>query len=1016
MTIGRGILKQLDKISMLRYEDEDKCVKYLYNIIVNNYNYLAAKEIASNYIKSFRNNPGDIGLEEFFRQYGLHTSQGIAITSIAEALLRIPDNETANELIHDKLSGLTWDNSNGSSSRLVQASGFGLKLAGKIVELGKIVTSVANPILRESIKQAMRAMGEHFVMGEDITQALGRAREDEKEGYVFSYDMLGEGARSNKQAEVYFNNYMEAIEKIANKNKKETSIYKRPSISVKLSALYHKYSLANKENVFAILLPRLITIINKAKENNIMVTIDAEESSRLDISLELFSHIIESGQFKGYNGIGLAVQAYNKSAIYIIDLINLLAKAYNHIIPIRLVKGAYWDNEIKIAQTGGLKNFPVFTQKHYTDISYLACAYKMLNSGGLIYPQFATHNALTIASIQIMANNMEFEFQRLHGMGSGIYKDIVKSYTCRIYAPIGHYDALLAYLIRRILENGASTSFLKKLVDNNVPIEELVQNPLNIEKKHNISLPINLFNDRTNSIGYDLATRVNIEQINKEISRYINNIWQAAPIINGKMVKSAKTDIFSPSNTKQKIGELATSKEADIKLALDTAKKTFPIWEGFAVSERAKIIEQFADLLEENSYELISLCIMEAGKTIADSIAEVREAIDFCRYYANQAKQIFSKTQILQGPTGELNELGLAPRGIFLCISPWNFPLAIFTGQIVAALLAGNSVIAKPAEQTPLIAFFAVNLLLNAGLPPGVISLLPGDGASIGNSLLKEKAISGIAFTGSCETANIIQMSLAKRGGAIIPFIAETGGINTMIVDSSALIEQAVDDILLSAFGSNGQRCSALRVLYVQADIADNLISLLIEAMLDLQIGNPINIQTDLGPVIDKEAQSKLNNYIKEAKNKFRTLAENIKGANITSGYYVNPIIFTIDSLQDLPNEVFGPVLHVITYKTNQLDEIINQINTAGYGLTMGVHSRISSKIKYIRDRMRVGNLYINRSMIGAVVGVQPFGGEGLSGTGPKAGGPNYLLRFATERCYSENTTASGGNKELLTF
>ncbi len=795
--------------------------------------------------------------------------------------------------------------------------------------------------------------------------------------------------------------------------------------------------------LFEKLLPRLKEIVAKAQSFSISVTIDAEESSRLDLSLELFAILVADKEFQGFNGIGLAVQAYNKSAAHVIDFIIELARKNNRIIPVRLVKGAYWDSEIKIAQVAGISTFPVFTRKEYSDISYLVCAHKMLENIDVIYPQFATHNALTIASIEVMAGTKrDFEFQRLYGMGEGIYKQVVAKMPCRIYAPVGSHKELLPYLIRRILENGASASFLKKVIDEDVSVEELVANPKSsiLNFKSSIPLPPNLYTDRKNSIGFDLGNISHLSEIKNGLDKFKNSKWNAAPIINGKEHKGISKEIFAPYNTNIKVGTVIESSADDIKEALDATAKAQLEWSQTPVDARAKIIEKFADLLEENYFEAMSLCIHEAGKTIADSIAELREAVDFCRYYASRAREIFSTPKTMQGSTGELNELSLHARGMFMCISPWNFPLAIFTGQIVAALVSGNTVIAKPAEQTPLIAAFAVKLLLKSGLPKNAISLLPGDGATIGNVVLNDYRIAGVVFTGSTDTANIIQKTLALRVGAIIPFIAETGGLNTMIVDSSALVEQAVDDIITSAFGSTGQRCSALRVLYVQDDIADDLLETLKGAMENLQMGAPGDFTTDIGPVIDRDAYDKLSAYINEAKGKFKVVAgehhspnffekqmigeSNLSGSpyNVALqnlggdgfGYFIPPIAFEISSIKDLPGEIFGPVLHVVRYKASNLHKIIAEINASGYGLTIGVQSRIGSRIKYIRLHAHVGNMYVNRSMIGAVVGVQAFGGEGLSGTGPKAGGPHYLLRFATERSFTENTAAIGGNRDLL--
>lgn len=1010
----------LNKISTIRLESEEICVAKLMDSAKDiNYNHIQAAQIAKSYIENFRADTGNIGLEEFFRQYGLDTNEGIAVMSLAEALLRIPDAHTANLFIHDKLKEAAWSQSKRSASAIVKASSLGLKLASKLLELGKAASSVIDPIVRESIKQSMSLVGNHFVLGETIKDALQKGKNYENKGYMLSYDMLGEGARSEAQALRYLQNYLLGAEEVAASCDMAKSLYERPGISVKLSALYPKYKLINKEGVFDKLLPALKEIILRAKAAGITVTIDAEEVSRLDISLQLFEKLARDEEFKNFDGIGLAVQAYNKSATHTIDFICELARQTNRRIPVRLVKGAYWDFEIKAAQVAGIINFPVFTRKEYSDISYLICASKMLENSDIIYPQFATHNALTIASIEVMAGKKHnFEFQRLYGMGQGIYNQIIGRIPCRIYAPVGTHNELLPYLVRRILENSASASFLKKVIDNNVQIKELLDNPLQSSKinNNNISLPPNLYgNDRQNSKGPDLGNNIHIAELRTELMKFKSKLWNATPIINGKEHKGNTSQISAPYDTNIIVGTVTHSTENDVKKAIDITQQGSKEWSKTSVAKRSAIIEKFADLLEENRFEIMALCTREAGKTVADSIAEVREAIDFCRYYASQAKNLLTTPKTMPGPTGELNELSLHGRGIFVCISPWNFPLAIFTGQIAAALVSGNSVIAKPAEQTPLIADFAIKLLLKAGLPKNAISLLPGDGALIGKVLLNDKRVAGVAFTGSYETANIIHQSLAARSGPLIPFIAETGGINTMIIDSSAHIEQAVDDIIISAFGSSGQRCSSLRVLYVQEDIADTLCTILKGAMEILQIGIPTDFSTDIGPIIDKNSYTTLSEYIAAAKLKFKVIAGLAPSKDTRdNGYFIPPIAFEISSIHDLPGEIFGPVLHIIRFKASDFEKIIDEINACGYGLTIGLQTRITYRMKYLRDNAKIGNMYINRSMIGAVVGVQAFGGEGLSGTGPKAGGPNYLLRFTTERSFTENTASIGGNRELL--
>lgn len=1014
----------LNKISTSRLDNEETCVAQLIEAAKNiDYPHIKIAEIAKCYIERFRANTSNAGLEEFFRQYGLDTNEGMAVMSLAEALLRIPDAYTTNLFIHDKFSNVDWPNASGSIFSLASASSLGLKLASRLLESGKILSTMVDPIIRESIKQSMCLVSNHFVIGETTKDALLRAKSYEALGYNFSYDMLGEAARNADQAKRYFENYLRGVDEIAKNADITKRLYERPGISVKLSALYPKYKLINKEQVFDHLLPRLKAIALRAKLANIAVTIDAEESSRLDISLELFTNLVKDKELDGFNGIGIAVQAYNKSAIHVIDLICQLARTTNRKIPVRLVKGAYWDSEIKAAQLAGIANFPVFLHKEYSDISYLVCAHKMLQNSDIIYPQFATHNALTIASIQIMAsnNNHKFEFQCLYGMGKDIYDQIIDQTPCRIYAPVGAHKELLPYLIRRIIENSANTSFLKKVIDNSVKVEELLDNPFlsfpQISTDNNLSkikLPPDLYSSgRRNSFGFDFGNNSHLNEIKNGLAKFQNHNWSAAPIINGQEIKGNTQQILAPYNFNITVGNVIQSTTTDAQEALDATYGGFKTWSHTPVAKRIAIIKKFADLLEEHRFEIITLCTMEAGKIIADSLSELREAVDFCRYYACMAKEIFTSPKTMAGATGELNQLSLHGRGVFLCISPWNFPLSIFAGQVVAALLSGNTVIAKPAEQTPLIAALAIRLLLKAGLPKNAISLLPGDGELMGASLLSDQRIKGVAFTGGGETANIIQKSLAMRTGSIIPFIAETGGINSMIVDSSAHLEQAIDDIISSAFGSAGQRCSALRVLYVQDDIAGELLLTLKGAMEMLQLAMPADFATDIGPVIDSKSHKNLCDYIAMARKKYKLVAETT--FNSGAGYFIAPIAFEINTINDLPGEIFGPVLHIIRFKAKNFVKVIEEVNNCGYGLTIGLHTRITRRIKHIRDYANIGNIYVNRSMIGATVGVQPFGGEGLSGTGPKAGGPNYLLRFATERSFTENTTAIGGNRELLT-
>lgn len=949
------------------------------------------------------------GVEAFLNAYGLDTNEGVALMCLAEALLRIPDSQTADALIRDTFEGRNWANYTGSGdSWLVNISSWGLLLTGTVVDFGhdpqakitkllrNLVAKTGEPIIREALKKAMKLIGGQFVLGESVAEALDNSKGHLKKGYRFSYDILGEGARSDVQAQGYVNSYRDGIALIGKTIPRGTPLFEAPGISVKLSALHARYSLTKSERVMNELLPRLADILACAKQAGVAVAIDAEEASRLDIELMLFEKLIADPRFAGWNGIGFVVQGYQKRAFYVIDWLAELAKKHNRIIPLRLVKGAYWDSEIKWAQLSGLPSYPVFTRKEHTDVSYLACAEKILSYKDAFYPQFATHNARTIASIMQVSEQYgwkkgAFEFQRLHGMGEALHNLIVKDVPSRIYAPVGAHKDLLAYLIRRLLENGANSSFVHLLMDRSKSPEEILADPVAVTKSHKelyntyIPTPSKLYGEaRKNSAGIDFGNRAQLDALTTAIAKY----------------------------TKEPLAPVMDDTTAILLEAITAARAAFPAWAATDVEKRAAILEKMADMLEENLAELIALCCTEAGKTLVDGVAEVREAADFCRYYAQEARKL-NKPHALVGPAGESNTLSLHPRGIFGCISPWNFPLAIFIGQVAAALATGNCVVAKPAEQTPRIAKRAVELFYKAGIPKDALKLVCGAGETIGAGLVANKHIDGVVFTGSVETAQRIQQSLATRGGALVPLIAETGGMNCMVVDSSALPEQAVDDIILSAFGSAGQRCSALRVLFLQEDIADDLLELLKGAMQELKIGNPSDRTTDIGPVIDKEAQDILLAHIEKMKKSAKLIATAPMPAGL-SGTFVAPHVFEIKNINELEREVFGPVLHVIRFKTGTLPQVIDAINSTGYGLTFGVHSRVDDHIRMLASQVHAGNIYVNRSMIGATVGVQPFGGEGLSGTGPKAGGPYYLLRFLTERTTTINTAAIGGNVTLL--
>ncbi|MCD6056154.1 MAG: putA, partial [Gammaproteobacteria bacterium] len=865
--------------------------------------------------------------------------------------------------------------------------------------LKRLVQRSGEPVIRHAVSRAMKILGHQFVMGRTMEEALARAREQEAKGYRYSYDMLGEAARTEADAKRYFDAYLKAISEMGQASQK--GVVEGPGISIKLSALHPRYEIAQYERVFPILRDRLKTLAIAAKEVNIGLTIDAEEANRLDFSLNLIEAVFSDNALSGWEGFGLALQSYQKRGFYVIDCLAQLAKQHHRRLMVRLIKGAYWDAEIKDSQVNGYEGYPVFTRKMATDVSYIACAKKLLSYGKLFYPQFATHNAQTVATVlHLVENRRDFEFQCLHGMGQALYNEIVDknkyNIPCRVYAPVGSHEDLLPYLVRRLLENGANTSFVNRIVDESVPIARLTQNPIKQvsalkNKPHPaIPLPKNLYGkERENSTGCDLANPIVLAEL-----------MQSLTILEKETTKAAS---------------LIEAAEEEIEEALFAANKAAETWSLTPVAKRAECLEKMANLLQDNRERLISLLTLEAAKTIPDSISEVREAIDFCRYYAMNAKQSLEKPELLRGPTGEYNHLGMHGRGPILCISPWNFPLAIFIGQIAAALAAGNPVLAKPAEQTPLIAYLATSLFYEAGIAQDVLQLLVGRGETVGARLVADLRIKGVMFTGSTQTARRINQVLANREGPIIPLIAETGGQNVMITDSTALPEQVVRDAVQSAFGSAGQRCSALRVLYVQEEVADKIMGMLQGAMAELQVGDPTALRTDVGPVIDADALSMLETHYDFLSKEARLIYQvPLSSSETSKGYFFAPCAFEIKSLSQLSKEVFGPCLHVIRYDISKLDDILRDIEQSGYGLTLGIHSRIESRIQYISNKVHVGNIYVNRNMIGAVVGVQPFGGEGLSGTGPKAGGPHYLSRLSTERTLSVDTTASGGNASLM--
>ena len=981
------------------------------------------------------------GIDAFMHEYELSSEEGVVLMCLAEALLRIPDAETADKLIKDKIGGADWQRHLGESESLfVNASTLALMLTGRIVKmdseaaardfkatLGRMMARSGEPVIRQAVVQGMRIMGRQFVMGRSIAEALGRARESEKRGYRYSYDMLGEAARTMADADSYFAAYAEAIEAIG-KIAGGRGPIAAPGISVKLSALHPRYELAQKGRVMAELAPRLNELAGMAKAADIGFCVDAEEADRLDLSLDVIEAVSGDPALAGWNGFGLAVQAYQKRCLPLIDWLADMARRHGRRLMIRLVKGAYWDSEIKLAQELGLEGYPVFTRKASTDVSYIAGAKRLFANMDAFYPQFATHNAHSLATvIELSGGSKDYEFQRLHGMGRELYDKVVGSgdmdIPCRIYAPVGSHQDLLAYLVRRLLENGANSSFVNRIVDAGTDLEAIIADPVAAvsqltRKAHpSIVLPPDLYGEsRRNSAGVDLNDPAVLSPLAETMAAAVAGEWRAGPIVGGEMREVGARPATDPADRRRIIGQVAEATEGDVADALGLAVAAQPGWDATPAGERAAMLDRAAGLYEAHMAELMAIAVREAGKTANDAVAEVREAVDFLRYYANRGRAEFAGPTVLPGPTGERNEIALHGRGAFVCISPWNFPLAIFTGQVAAALAAGNAVLAKPAGQTPIMAARAVQLLHEAGVPGDVLHLLPGDGAIVGGALVGDARIAGVAFTGGTDTARLINRRLAERDGPIIPLIAETGGQNAMIVDSSALPEQVVRDVLLSAFRSAGQRCSALRVLFLQDDVADRVIEMLTGAMRELKVGDPSLLSTDIGPVIDAEACEMLQAHAGRMDKEAKLLCEVPPGAECEHGDFFAPRAYEIESIGVLEREVFGPVLHVVHYDDARLDEAIDAINATGYGLTLGVHSRVDSTVRRIVERVAAGNAYVNRNQIGAIVGVQPFGGEGLSGTGPKAGGPRYLHRFATERVVSTDTTAAGGNASLMSL
>ncbi|MDN2666294.1 bifunctional proline dehydrogenase/L-glutamate gamma-semialdehyde dehydrogenase PutA [Vibrio sp. 14N.309.X.WAT.E.F5] len=960
-------------------------------------------------------------IDALLLEYSLDTQEGILLMCLAEALMRIPDSATADALIRDKLSVADWKSHlKNSDSVFVNASTWGLMLTGKVVGLSskeqsagqavnRLVNKLSEPVIRKAMHQAMKVMGHQFVLGRSIAEAQKNGKSMRDKGFTYSYDMLGEAALTTADANKYFKDYLMAIEAVGRDTYVSSKSSPAPSVSIKLSALHPRYEVANEDRVLTELCDTLEQLLRRAVELDVAITIDAEEADRLELSLKLFEKLYRTDLVKGWGKFGLVIQAYSKRALPVLVWLNRLAKEQGDLIPLRLVKGAYWDSEIKWSQQAGFTDYPVYTRKEATDVAYLACARYLLSPSvrGNIFPQFASHNAHTVSAIAVMTDHKDFEFQRLHGMGDSLYNHAMEAYqqSVRIYAPVGSHKDLLPYLVRRLLENGANSSFVHRLVDARCPVAELTQHPVDMllafDTLHNtkIPLPPAVFPERKNSYGVNIDIESEAHQFEEQVKGFLNNQWTAGPVINGEslaesMIKADQNveQVTAPYDRRINVGQVAFANLDHVSAAITGADAVFADWNATSVETKAAALDKLADLMEDNLAELVAICHQEAGKTIHDSVDEVREAVDFCRYYAKQADNLQGFE--LKGFDGQTRIASRQGRGVFVCISPWNFPLAIFLGQITAALVAGNTVVAKPAEQTSLIAARAVELMNEAGFPAGTIQLLPGRGAEIGSALTSHDAIAGVAFTGSTPTAQRINVSLATRNAKPVPFIAETGGQNAMIVDSTALPEQVVRDVIRSAFASAGQRCSALRVLYIQEDIADRVVGLIHGAMDELSVGIPHLHKTDVGPVIDQNAKQKLMAHLENMTNTQKKVAQLSLGTDCEHGDFVPPSAFEIDDISCLKEEQFGPVLHIVRFKASELAQVVDQINQTGFGLTMGIHSRNETTYRWIEKHVRVGNCYINRDQVGAVVGVQPFGGQGLSGTGPKAGGPHYLYRF----------------------
>lgn len=1029
-------------ISPLYSADEDEWLGHLLPLAeprVNNG--VSERETISEQTKSLvehvRSNDKAVKMiDSLLLEYSLDTQEGILLMSLAEALIRVPDNATADALIRDKMSVADWKKHlKDDNGFIVNASTWGLMMTGRVVSIDSSTTAagfldrmtkkMGEPVVRSAMQRAMKIMGHQFVLGESIEEANRNSQPYRNKGYTYSFDMLGEAAVTHKDAEKYFSDYLHAIRSTANIKVKEGM--PKPSVSIKLSALHPRYEATQIDQVLGLLRQRCILLIEAAREVDVDISIDAEEADRLEVSLKLFESLYRDTMTQGWDGLGLVVQGYSKRALSVLTWLASLAKEVGDRIPVRLVKGAYWDYEIKLAQQKGITGYPVWTRKEGTDVAYLACARFLLTEQirGVLWPQFATHNAHTLSSVMTMSPHRDFEFQRLHGMGDALYDHILQAYNIpvRIYAPVGAHKDLLPYLVRRLLENGANSSFVHQLLDKSHPIGPLTVHPYDTliqhETLHNprIAMPLEIYADRQASFGPNIFVDSQWQPFRAQVDSYLQHTWSANPIVNGQQIDKTVAQqltahtVVAPWDHEVVAGEVVYADAQLASQAIEAAIAGQSQWQQVPVAERSAILKRIADLYEQNYSQLVAMCHKEAGKTLQDSIDEIREAVDFCRYYANEAERLSQQTHTFTDIAGNKVTQKRTARGTVVCISPWNFPLAIYTGQIVGALAAGNTVVAKPAEQTSLIAYFGAQLMYQAGVPEYALQFVTGAG-EVGATLTSSPLIDGVVFTGSTQTAQHINKSLYSAERVVqagseqntakeLPIlIAETGGQNAMIVDSTALPEQVVKDAVLSAFGSAGQRCSACRVLCLQQDIADSVIELLKGNMAELVVGNPSNVTTDVGPVIDKDAQKGLRAHIEAMRNDSRariiaqTPISSESANNLSNSTFVLPTAIEVDGIDVIGGEHFGPILHILRYEASKLDELIEEINATGYGLTLGIHSRIETVADHIESRTKVGNTYINRNQIGAVVGEQPFGGCGLSGTGPKAGGPRYVARL----------------------